>query len=171
MTSVPRIAQYSFVHCEVLKFDKMRKTVLFGSSDNISTRAKWLISLFVSVSYLGFGITKLYYDREAYVSYGWILLGIIAFLYGTLMYSNTPLSPKFQIDDNRLTFKNKIFSKPVLIDWTSIKSIEFKSYAIIFHLDKSIERIAYNSNTTTSIEIKSIIRDIAESKEIEVTGG
>ena len=58
-----------------------------------------------------------------------------------------------------------------MVIWTDVQSIEFGQFMITFKLKDRDEVLNYNSNPDASIEIKSLIREIAASKNIQVSGG
>ena len=76
-----------------------------------------------------------------------------------------------RITDAEIEIKNKIFGKSTMVILTDLKSIEFGPYLITFHLHDRDEMISYSSNAEASIEIKSLIREVAENNDIKVIGG
>ena len=58
-----------------------------------------------------------------------------------------------------------------MIVWTSVQSIEFGQFKIVFKLKDRDEVLNYSSSADASIEIKSLIREVAENKNIRVIGG
>lgn len=57
------------------------------------------------------------------------------------------------------------------IPWDHIKSINFGPHKIVFSMTGSDYIFSYRSTSDTSKEIKTAIREMAESKGIEVLGG
>ena len=149
----------------------MNKTILLGSTNAISNNAsKWIFSI-IGIIYIGLGITDTYEQGSSFSSIGRIIIGISFLLYSLIIFSATPLTPKIKVNNNEVELKNKIFSKTLRIMWMNIKSIEFDSYSIGFRLNDGVEKFNYKSNAESSIEIKSLIRKVAESKNIPVIGG
>lgn len=52
-----------------------------------------------------------------------------------------------------------------------LKKIEFDLYKLSFQLSDNNLVFSYNSHPDISIDIKNMIREMAEEKNIEVTGG
>ena len=154
----------------------MTKTIILGLSnkvntDRISIRVRFWLANSIGLIYFVLGTIKYYNSGSSFESWGWIILGVFFIIFGIIMFSNTPLTPKFKIDDNKLEFKNKIISKPVTLFWRKIQSIKFAPYEITFQLESTDKIISYSSSPTSSIEIKTSIREVAESKNIPIVGG
>ena len=151
----------------------MNKTIILGRKSSISKsiRAnKWGFGVGGTV-YILLGIFKSLTSNETIISLGYIIMGVVIVIYGIIVFSLTPLTPKVKISNDKLEFKNKILSRATLLLWTNITSIEYGSYEITFHLIDRDEKVYYASNPDTSKEIKSIIREVAVKKNIPVTGG
>lgn len=149
----------------------MKKTILIGATNSISNKAsKWLTSI-IGIFYLGLGGMKIIEQGLSYEAIGWLVIGVCFIAYSLIIYSSTPFTPKIQVSDIEITVKNKIFGKAIQILWQDIQSIRFNPYMIVFHLHSKDEVVTYSSNPETSIEIKSAIRKIADSKNIEIVGG
>jgi len=149
----------------------MGKTVILGSKNVISNNvSKWL-SLIIGILYLVLGAVKTYEQGSSFDSLGWLFLGACFILYGLLVFTATPLTPKMRISDIQVELKNKIFGKRTKVMWADVQSIEFGQFMIIFKLKDRDKELNYRSNKDASIEIKSLIREIAENKNIQVSGG
>ena len=81
------------------------------------------------------------------------------------LYKNEP--------NNYVSFliKEKLMKHAKEIPWDHIKSINFGPYKIVFSMTGSDYIFSYRSTSDTSKEIKSAVREMAESKGIEVLGG
>ena len=149
----------------------MNKTILLGAKSALSNNAsKWLLSL-IGLSYIGFGAIKIYQQGSSFESTAWLIAGTLFLFNGLITYSSTPWTPRIRINDSEIYVKNKLFGKSKIILWVNIQSIEFEPYTIVFHFMDSDEIISYKSNAEASIEIKSVLREVAESKAIQVKGG
>ena len=149
----------------------MDKVVILGSKNVISNKASKWISMIIGIMYLVLGSVKTYEQGSSFDSTGWLFLGACFLLYSLLVFTATPLTPKMRITDIQVELKNKIFGKRTKVMWTDVQSIEFGQFMIIFKLKDRDEVFNYSSNTDASIEIKSSIRELADSKNIPVTGG
>lgn len=150
----------------------MKKTILLGTKGAISvTVSKWTFGI-LGLFWLVLGIIKLSgQDGTTFESIGHLIIGSIFLLYSVIVFTLNPFAPKVVISDDVILIKPKLFNKPIKVLSSSIKSIEFGQYKIMFHLEDSIEEINYSSNAKTSIEIKSAIRIVAEHKNIPISGG
>ena len=149
----------------------MDKIVILGSKNVISNNASKWISIIIGILYLVLGSVKTYEHGSSFESLGTLALGACFLLYGLLVFAATPLTPKMRISDIQVELKNKIFAKTIIVIWTDVQSIEYDQFMIIFKLKDRVEVLNYSSNADASIEIKSLIREIAESKNIPVSGG
>ncbi|MEQ8240942.1 MAG: hypothetical protein RIA69_17125 [Cyclobacteriaceae bacterium] len=149
----------------------MDKVVILGSKNVISNKVSKWISMIIGTVYLILGSIKTYEKGSSFESVGWLLLGACFLIYGLLVFTATPLTPKMRINDVQVELKNKIFSKTTMVIWTDVQSITFGQFMIIFKLKDRDEVFNYSSNADASIEIKSSIREIAKSKHIQVSGG
>jgi hypothetical protein len=149
----------------------MDKTVILGSKNVISNKASKWISMIIGIMYLVLGSVKTYEQGSSFDSLGWLFLGACFLLYTLLVFSATPLTPKMRISDIKIELKNKIFGKTTIVMWTDVQSIEFGQFMITFKLKDRDQVLNYDSNPDASIAIKSLIREIAESKNIQVSGG
>ena len=157
--------------CKTLATITMDKTILLGATSVISNRAsKWLWSI-IGTLYIGLGTSKIYNQGASFESVGWLIIGASFLIYGLIIFSATLLTPQIRITDSEIQIKKKILDKATLVPWTHILSIEFGPYLISLQLNDRVETISYSSHAEASIEIKSIIREVAESKDIPVTGG
>lgn len=149
----------------------MDKTVILGTKNVISNKASKWISIIIGMLYIVLGSLKTYEQGSSFDSLGWLVLGIGLLLYGLLVFAPTSLTPKMRINNNQVGLKNKIFGKTTDVMWKDVQSIEFGQFMITFKLKDREEVLTYNSNPDASIEIKSSIRELAESKNIQVSGG
>ncbi|MEQ9219712.1 MAG: hypothetical protein RLO17_16785 [Cyclobacteriaceae bacterium] len=98
--------------------------------------------------------------------------GIVYSVYGLLAFSkSSKYAPRVEVDSGSLVFKNGVLKEPKTIRWNKIKQIEFASSRLVFSMPDSEYAFLYDTQAETSKEIKSTIREMAESKQIKVTGG
>lgn len=102
-----------------------------------------------------------------------VIAGPLLFVYGIILfYPSNKLTPTIQIDKQGLNINRDIFKKAVQIDWTNIKEITFKSFELDFKLDdNNIESVNLPTTAEKSIEIKKIISDFCDKKQIKIIGG
>jgi hypothetical protein len=85
--------------------------------------------------------------------------------------SNT-IIPRITINERGLIIKGDIFKKVISIDWTDVKEITYRSFALDLKLsDKSIKTLDLPTTADKSIEIKKSIREICDNKNITIEGG
>jgi hypothetical protein len=102
-----------------------------------------------------------------------IVSGPILFIYGLILFrpSNT-IIPRITINERGLIIKGDIFKKVISIDWTDVKEITYRSFALDLKLsDKSIKTLDLPTTADKSIEIKKSIREICDNKNITIEGG
>ena len=98
--------------------------------------------------------------------------GIVYSIYGLLSFNkSSKYAPGFSISEDELCFKKNLFKPAQRITWGHIKKIEMAAYLLIVSTEQSEIVMHYSSNPEVSLEIKSTIRKMAESKGIEVIGG
>ncbi|MEQ8551438.1 MAG: hypothetical protein RIC06_16250 [Cyclobacteriaceae bacterium] len=150
-------------------------TVLLGTGNGIAP--VWNMRLFFAIGGLNIFQGVRMVTNETH--FGWLILGFIIIptsiaicIYSILMFSKrSRYAPRVSISDNLILIKEKLMSHAVEIPWDHIKSIDFAAYKIVFKLPDSDYVFSYRSTSDTSKEIKSAIREMAESKGIEVIGG
>ena len=102
----------------------------------------------------------------------WSFMGVALFWSGILLFNkSSKYAPRFTLDENELLFKETIFKKSVRFVWNQIKRIEFGPYQLVISTDVTDQKLYYSTQADTSKEIKSVIREMAESKGIEVVSG
>ncbi len=98
--------------------------------------------------------------------------GVYHTIYGLLAFSkHSKYAPRVEVDQDNLLLKNKFLKEAKMITWDQIKQIEFASYRLVFSMPDSEYAFLYDTQAETSREIKSTIREMAESKGIDVLGG
>ena len=154
----------------------MEKTILIGLSNKASINTtKWL-TIISGLFFLIYGV--LYIDLNSINSFGTILgiililLSILNIVFGLTAFSiNSKYAMRLKVNDSLLEFKSAYLKPVVRLKWDDIKQIKFDAYKIDFQLNKRKEVFRYRSNSEVSIEIKKTLREIAEQKNITVTGG
>ncbi len=98
--------------------------------------------------------------------------GIGYSIYGFLSFNkSSKYAPGFSINEDELSFKKNLSKPAQKIPWSHIKKIEMAPYLLIVSTEESETVMHYSSNPEISKEIKSAIREMAESKGIEVLVG
>lgn len=102
-----------------------------------------------------------------------LLIGVILIFLGFTLFSHTAsLSPKITVDEERIIAREKIFSRVKRIDWKDIKEITFKSYELdILQSSNHTQVIILRTTPDVSIEVKKLVREMADKKMITVNGG
>ncbi len=80
-------------------------------------------------------------------------------------------APRLAWDEKELLFKATISKRSNNFLWDQIRRIEFQPYRLVICTDGSDHNLEYSTDASTSKKVKSAIREIAESKHIEVIGG
>ena len=154
----------------------MEKTILIGLSNKLSINAtKWL-TIISGLFFLIYG--ALYIDLNSINSFGTILgilvilLGILNIVFGLTAFSiNSKYAMRLKVNDSLLEFKSAYLKPVIRLNWDDIKQIKFDAYKIDFQLNKRKEVFRYRSNPNISKKIKQTLLEIAEQKNIPVTGG
>ena len=98
--------------------------------------------------------------------------GIAYSIYGHLSFKKSSrYAPRFSISEDELSFKKTMMKPAIIIPWDQIKKIKMSPYILDISTEKSEIIMHYSSNPEISLEIKSAVRAMAESKGIEVVGG
>ncbi|MBV6643089.1 MAG: hypothetical protein KI791_20390 [Cyclobacteriaceae bacterium] len=153
----------------------MEKTVLIGSGNDIAP--VWNMRLFFVVGIINIIQGVRMVTSEIHLA--WLILGFIIIptsigicIYSILMFSKkSKYAPRVSISEKLVFIKEKLMKRAVEIPWDHIKNVSFVPYKIVFELPDSDYVFSYRSTSDTSREIKSTIREMAESKGIEVIGG
>lgn len=101
-----------------------------------------------------------------------IIAGPLFLIYGIILISPFNRAPKMQIDDRGLLIMNENYKKGLNIDWTNIKEITYRTFALDFVLDDSkIVTVDLPTTAKKTNEIKQTIRTYSEPKNIKIIGG
>ncbi|MFY0651397.1 MAG: hypothetical protein JXQ96_05160 [Cyclobacteriaceae bacterium] len=154
----------------------MEKVILLGSSDRFSPQATKGLHAFMAGILILQGFFH-FYDGyfDAIGSFRSILA--IVLLLGGLYYlflffkgfsKSSGFAPKVRLSDEALEFKTGFFRDIVKIKWEDVRSIELKSYRLIFHLPNTEKSVSYTTTNYISQEIKRSIIEYADSKGVQV---
>ncbi len=105
---------------------------------------------------------------------GFLLLSglLLIFLGFTLFSSTVKFSPKLSVDDEKIIVREDVFKRTKRIDWKDIKEITFKSFALDILLNDDKEKLVIlRTNAEVSIEVKKLVREMADKKMITIKGG
>ncbi len=154
----------------------MSKTIILGINSNfLPSTSKWAFYL-IGLTYSISGTINLMQNSidttETIFGSTMMIGGVLVIIYGYMQFSeSSKYAPRVRVDENEIELKNS-FTKPVKrIKWIEVKKIEFDAYQLIFQLSGGPLVFSYVSNPDVSIEIKKLIRETAEEKNIEVVGG
>jgi hypothetical protein len=154
----------------------MENVILLGTSDQFTPKAMKIMSgvmaglFFLQVFFYFYGREFNSLDSIGSVLAGGLTLGGIyyLFLFFKGFSKSSSFAPKVRLTEQFLEFKTDFFSAKTKIDWLDIKSIEMKSYRLIFHLSNSTKEVNYTTSSYNSKEIKRGIMEFAEAKGIQV---
>lgn len=158
----------------------MNNTILIGTNNNFSIKTnRWLFPI-TGLIFLTTGGARLIYDFNAsndaviglIIGILMSVMGLYYFIYGLTAFStNSRLALRIKITDEFIEIKDRFLKPPIHLIWTDLKSIEFGKYKIVFQLEESNKVFSYKSNANVSVEIKKMIREMADEKKIEVVAG
>lgn len=102
-----------------------------------------------------------------------IIAGPLLFIYGLILFNQANmLTPKFQIDDNRIIIKEDVHKGQRQIDWKNVKEITYTPFELNFHLtDNNTETVNLSTSAEISLNIKKTIRQFADERQIKIVGG
>ncbi len=155
---------------------QINRTILLGWNREYSAKQSFGVHMTTAFVLLVMGAMNLMRESDNSVSerFGVVMFVLAAssVIHGLIAYTKiSKWSPKVSVDDSYLIIKEKLFRSAIRIPWDQIQSIEMAPYQIVFTLPEEDFDFSYRTTADTSIEIKSLIRKMAESKHIEVTGG
>ena len=123
------------------------------------------------------GITQL---NKSPLNTGGVVLGIILLsiglliiLWGIILFNpKIWFLPKVSVDENSILIREGILTKTRQTNWKDVKEITFKSFELdILRTDNSRDLIMLKTNAQTSIEVKKLLREIADRKSVMIMGG
>ena len=102
-----------------------------------------------------------------------LLTGLLLIFLGFTLFSPTvKFSPKISVDDEKIIVREDVFNKTKRIDWKDINEITFKSFALDILLNDDKEKLVIlRTNAEVSIEVKKLVREMADKKMITIKGG
>lgn len=102
-----------------------------------------------------------------------LFTGVLLIVLGFTLFSPTlEFSPKVSVDDEKIIVREDLFKRTQRVDWKDIKEITFKSFALSVLLNDSNEKlILLRTSAEGSIDVKKLVREVAESKSIPTKGG
>ncbi len=114
------------------------------------------------------------YKLEMIMVIGGTLLvigGILFFVLSTLSLSEkSRFAPSIRVDEKEIRLKRNLFISPVIISWNDIKNIQMGSYDLAISTNRGKIDFLYRAYPDDSALIKSFIRELAELKQIAITG-
>ncbi|MEQ8811959.1 MAG: hypothetical protein RIE59_23030 [Imperialibacter sp.] len=89
-----------------------------------------------------------------------------------MLLFQTRYVPRAELDDRLIKLKGSLWVTLTVLPWDEIASITYKTFDNNYQLRQGKEfEFEYRSNSETSIELKNLIREFAERKNIQVLGG
>ena len=154
----------------------MEKTILIGMNNQYSAKANRWGFILTGLLFLFNGVLNIYNNSleplGLILGIGIFFGGIYFTFYGMTAFSKySRFAMKIKITNKIIEIKNKLFGSAMRLNWSDITSIKFGFYEIIFQIENTTEVFEINSNADVSKEVKRIIREQAELKNIEVIGG
>jgi hypothetical protein len=150
----------------------MKRTILIGIQNTYYKKANnWVLVLSGSMFVTG-GVYYMMKNHSFWLILGimWTSLGLYHLFNGILSF-NSIFAPKVKVDEGMIELKNSIWKPAKILYWKDVSSINFNSYEVVFQLKNSSNTFSYNTTSDVSREIKQTIREIAELKNIQITGG
>ncbi len=117
------------------------------------------------------GLSKSFAVGVSIESGGFALIGLSYLVRVIIYYTATPVTPRVHISETDLLIKTKLFGRTYRFNWINIRSIKYNSYEIILELKDGVKAISYKCNPEVSLDIKQSLREMANTKDIEVVGG
>lgn len=138
---------------------------------------KWIF-VFNGIINSALGLRQLY-TADSWTSWASILgllliiAGPLLLIYGLILFSRTnKLTPKVQVDNNGIIIKEDLHKGQRQIDWKNIKEITYQPFELNFHLtDNNTETVNLATNGDISIDVKRLIRQFADDRQIKIVGG
>lgn len=149
--------------------DKTERTILLEPGNRI-------LWIFMGVIFFINGITNLANEQLEWYSLilgiAMIALSIIYAFYSVLAFSEkSKYSPKVRMNNKLIQLKSSFWKRGYLINWSDVKLINFGRYKVEFELSNGTKAFPYNTESKKSKELKSMLREFAESQSIQVIGG
>jgi len=154
----------------------MERVIVLTNYEFSPTTTRVLFFLFGSGQLIQ-GLERLF---ESELTIGRVILAAIListglfliFLGFALFSSKFSLTPKILISDHTIQIRENLFSRMKIVNWEDVKALTFKSFCIeVEEKNNSIKTLWLKTNAEVSIEIKKMLRELADKKSIPVTGG
>jgi len=101
-----------------------------------------------------------------------ILLSIIYATYSFLGFSvNSKYAAKLRITDQLIELKSSFWKPLVKLNWDDVKNIQLDNFKVIFELTSGTKSISYNTSAERSRQLKQLLKETAEQRNIQVIGG
>ena len=154
----------------------MNKTILLGNGSISSVALSKWSHIFIGTVLILNGVRG--FPLEEYRSFDFaltvvnIVIGVYTIIYALIALTKfSGFSPKVKLSDSVFVLKSSVRKKSLILAWSEVQKIRFHSYQIDFILsDKTVE-FAYRTNSKISKRVKNAIKEIAQEKNIEITGG
>lgn len=153
----------------------MKKNIIIGSSNQISpVAAVWIMSL-SGLSFMALGLFSILMGPKEFdeiTRYGYVIVGALNFGFGLAHSKISPWAPRVCLDESEIALKNSVLKRAYVQKWDTITRVVFGHRNFLLLLKDEVKYdFSYQSTASTSLNIKTAVRKIAESKGIEVVGG
>ncbi|XOV92036.1 MAG: hypothetical protein ACFHWX_17725 [Bacteroidota bacterium] len=154
----------------------MKRTILLGTINKFPMKFNLWGSTIAGLFFIANGVIHIFSDIAHPIG---LIIGIIMIpvgigysIYGILSFNeSSKYAPRFSLNEEELLFKESLMKPPIVITWDRIKKIKFGPLHLDITTGESEMAWGYMTNDKTSKQIKETIRELAESKNIEVIGG
>ena len=146
----------------------MKKTFLLGTKPSLY--------IFLAILFLSNAIVAYFNPEQSRLEY-WLMIvnaitGLFCLLFILFVLTDlTGTAPKVVVTNEGVLLKAKVFGSGRQIKWSEVSSMIFHSYQIDFKLDSEPVFFSYKASANVSRDIKQAIRDMADMKNIPITGG
>jgi hypothetical protein len=159
-----------------IKLGIMNQTILLGNGSTRSVTATRWAHIFLGLIFIFNAFISLKSATLGSWSMAWAVLNLVVAIYSILLAllalsKHSSFSPKVKLTDSLLILKPSIMSKSKTLAWSEINQINYGPYTIKFLLTSDTFDFEYRTSPSISIKIKERIREMANSKNIEVTDG
>lgn len=103
-----------------------------------------------------------------------LLLCLFYGFHSVLGYSVTSkYAAKIRVTDNLIELRTKfgLVGTTLKLNWQDIKEIQFDSYSIHFKLSDGTKSVRYQTSSERSRQLKQLLRETAEQRNIQISGG
>lgn len=151
--------------------------ILLGIKNNFSLKTNKILQTVIGITFLLQGI---YFSfLSDFLEPLNMILGILMIGFGifSLLYSyygfseDSKYAPRFEVNEKELIIKLGLFKASTVFTWKDITQVDLGNFSIGISTSRGREYFNYSTQAETSKSIKSAVREMAESKGIQVLNG